>query len=139
MHAAVMHAAVMYAAVMHAAVQVSPLHASLHESQLLNHALRCVRGRCCCRFFCALHPDMRRAWAEGWARRLRPGGTLIALAFPIEDSDRIGPPWPLQLADYEAALVLCGFKCVRQAAVPPAQATVPDRAEREILTLWVKE
>lgn len=91
-----------------------------------------------CSFFCALHPDMRRAWAEGWARRLRSGGTLIALAFPLEDSQREGPPWPLRLADYEAALGPCGFTCVKQEPVAPAMATQEKRAGRETLTQWVK-
>lgn len=91
-----------------------------------------------CRFLCAIHPDMRRAWAEGWARRLCSGGTLIALAFPIEDSDREGPPWPLQLSMYEAVLEPCGFTCVAQEPVPEAMATSCKRAGREILTRWVK-
>eukprot|EP00892_Ulva_mutabilis_P009053 jgi/Ulvmu1/651/UM010_0022.1 len=90
-------------------------------------------------FFCALHPDMRRAWAEGWARRLRSGGTLLALAFPIEEKGREGPPWPLQVSDYEEALVPCGFRCIKLEPVVPEKATQPKRAGREILTVWVKE
>ena len=35
------------------------------------------------RFCCALPPRLRVNWAEGWARLLRPGATLITLVFPV--------------------------------------------------------
>jgi hypothetical protein len=98
----------------------------------------CNHRRGARRFLCALRPEMRDSWADAWARHLKPGGTLIALAFPIEDCDRGGPPWPLQLSIYDNLLTPRGFKCVKADPVPEHDATVPDRAGREILTVWEK-
>lgn len=82
---------------------------------------------------------MRGAWAEGWSRAIKPGGKLIALCFPIELEDRPGPPWPLQMADYEKALQPCGFKCTHSESVAEADATTSGRVGKEILTVWTRE
>lgn len=91
-----------------------------------------------CRFFCALHPGMRESWADGWARRIAPGGHLVALCFPVTDEVREGPPWPVSVAAYEAVLAPRGFKCVGEHPVPEEDATVPARVGKEILTIWTK-
>jgi hypothetical protein len=31
----------------------------------------------------ALHPDMRKDWAAGWARLLAPGAELATIIFPV--------------------------------------------------------
>jgi hypothetical protein len=51
----------------------------------------------CRRFLCALHPDMRQSWAEGWAGALKPGGELVTLLFPVDPALEgvQGPPWPV--------------------------------------------
>jgi methyl halide transferase len=86
-----------------------------------------------------MHPDMREAWADAWARAIKPGGTLLALCFPIEPAGRTGPPWPLQMSDYEKALIPRGFKRTLQEKVPEEDATLGARAGREIMTVWVKD
>ena len=92
-----------------------------------------------CRFFCALHPGMREDWADGWARRIRSGGTLLALCFPVTSADKMGPPWPVAVEDYEAVLLPRGFVCAGIQPVEPVDATTPARAGKEILTIWMKE
>jgi methyl halide transferase len=92
-----------------------------------------------CRFFCALHPGMREAWAAGWARRIKPGGALVALCFPVTYADRMGPPWPVTVEDYENVLIPRGFVCAGIQPVEDADATTPARAGKEILTIWMKE
>lgn len=90
-------------------------------------------------FFCALHPGMREDWADGWARRIRSGGTLLALCFPVTSADKMGPPWPVAVEDYEAVLLPRGFVCAGIQPVEPVDATTPARAGKEILTIWMKE
>lgn len=82
---------------------------------------------------------MREAWAEGWGRAIKPGGKLIALCFPIEKEERPGPPWPLQMTDYETALEPRGFKCTYKEAVVEGDTTAGGRAGKEILTVWTRE
>lgn len=90
-------------------------------------------------FLCALHPSMRERWAQGWARALKPGGTLITACFPIDASrdQNAGPPWPLTPALYERLLVGSGlpFRKVHLAPVPRGMSH-PDRAGQEWLGLW---
>lgn len=89
-------------------------------------------------FFCALHPDMRKAWAEGWAKRLKKGGCLITLMFPVEEAGRVGPPWPVQPQDYAGVLKPLGFECVKQERVSVDDAGRRDRINLEILAIWTK-
>ncbi|KAI2857729.1 hypothetical protein CBS115988_3599 [Aspergillus niger] len=47
-------------------------------------------------FLCALHPDLRRKWAERMSQLLHPGGLLVCLEFPMyKDTSLPGPPWGL--------------------------------------------
>ncbi|GMP54946.1 hypothetical protein CsSME_00019929 [Camellia sinensis var. sinensis] len=63
------------------------------------------------RFFCAIEPDMRSAWASQMRDLLKPDGELITLMFPI--SDHVGgPPYKVSVADYEEFLNPIGFKAV---------------------------
>jgi hypothetical protein len=88
------------------------------------------------RFFCALHPDMRKSWAEAWHCHLKPGGFLITLQFPLEPDGREGPPWPVQKEAYEKVLLPVGFECTRYERVTEADATREDRAGREAIAVW---
>jgi methyl halide transferase len=90
-------------------------------------------------FLCALHPSMRQRWAEGWARALKRGGTLITACYPIDASrdQNQGPPWPLTPAIYEKLLVGSGlpFRKAHLAPVPRGMSH-PSRAGTEWLGLW---
>jgi hypothetical protein len=94
----------------------------------------------CCRFFCALHPDMRERWAQGWGRRIKQGGALIALAFPVTEGAPAmsGPPFPVQVEDYRKVLEPQGFTCIDVLPVEKECATTPQRAGLETMTVWLK-
>lgn len=50
-----------------------------------------------CHMLCtcsALHPDMRKDWAESWARLVAPGGELLTLIFPVGSGELGG--WVVQ-------------------------------------------
>lgn len=83
---------------------------------------------------------MRQKWAEGWARRIKEGGALIALAFPVTDPNpsQTSPPFPVQLEDYQKVLEPQGFTCISELPVAPENATTPAREGKEILTVWMK-
>jgi hypothetical protein len=59
---------------------------------------------------CALHPDMRTAWAQGWARLLSPGGELVTMVYPVDSSrdPNTGPPWPVTPELYKQLLPPAG-------------------------------
>jgi hypothetical protein len=61
-------------------------------------------------FLCALHPDMRTAWAAGWGRHLSPGATLVTLIYPVDPSREgtPGPPWPVTPELYQQLLLPAG-------------------------------
>lgn len=99
-------------------------------------SLSCVTIDLLCRFFCALHPDMRASWGEAWQRNLRPGGSLITMMFPMEPEGREGPPWPVSKQAYADALVPVGFECVKEEPVAEADATTANRAGREVFAIW---
>lgn len=101
------------------------LRASLH-----------VQAQLSCRFLCALHPDMRSTWAAAWQRNLKPGGTLLALEFPLEPEGRTGPPWPLSHDIYKGVLEPAGFELVKREMVAEENATRADRAGREAFAIW---
>jgi hypothetical protein len=81
---------------------------------------------------------MRKGWAEGWNRRLKCGGHLIALQYPVVEPGQDGPPWPVSFDAYEEVLQPCGFECVLREDVAPALATKEGRQGREIFTVWRK-
>lgn len=94
-------------------------------------------------FFCALPPAWRAAWGAAWAAALKPGGTLIALQFPMsppDDPARPGPPWPVSHDAYAAALQPAGFRRVYCERVPDGHSFasgVHDRNGREWVSVWV--
>jgi hypothetical protein len=51
---------------------------------------------------------MREAWAESWARLLKPGGQLITLVFPVDSKREGGPPWAVTPELYEELLPKSG-------------------------------
>lgn len=56
-------------------------------------------------FFCAIDPDRRSDWGQLVRRCLRPGGQLLALAFPIGRPGELdGPPFGYEVEDLLAAL-----------------------------------
>eukprot|EP00775_Hariotina_reticulata_P004714 gene4714-4964_t len=92
-------------------------------------------------FLCALHPDMRAAWAESWARLIRPGGELITLIFPIGGNPPgapQNPPWPVTPELYQELLLPAGFKQAYLAAIPE-HLSHRARAGREWLGRWVRD
>lgn len=47
-------------------------------------------------FLCALHPTLRKAWADRMGALVKPGRFLVCLEFPLwKDSTLPGPPWGL--------------------------------------------
>ncbi|KAI8537182.1 hypothetical protein RHMOL_Rhmol09G0005000 [Rhododendron molle] len=63
-----------------------------------------------CRFFCAIEPGMRSAWASRMQYLLKPDGELITLMFPI--SDHVGgPPYKVSIAEYYSALYVVMKRC----------------------------
>lgn len=88
-------------------------------------------------FFCALHPDMRADWAAGWARAIAPGGTLVALLFPVDPSrdPATGPPFPVSVELAKSLLEPAGFRLESETPVPD-QDSAEGRQGKEILTLW---
>ncbi|KAF9612272.1 hypothetical protein IFM89_038842 [Coptis chinensis] len=85
-----------------------------------------------CRFFCAIEPSMRPAWASRVHDLLKPDGELITLMFPVDD--RIGgPPYKVSLPDYEEVLHPMGFKAV---CVEDNELAVGGRKGIEKLGRW---
>jgi SAM-dependent methyltransferase len=79
-------------------------------------------------FFCAIAPSQRKAWGERMGELLAPGGRLLTFAFPLDDDEKAadpnaaGPPHPVSIAAYEAALAPAGLRIVDG----------PRRAERSV-------
>uniref|UniRef100_A0A061QZZ2 S-adenosyl-l-methionine-dependent methyltransferase n=1 Tax=Tetraselmis sp. GSL018 TaxID=582737 RepID=A0A061QZZ2_9CHLO len=89
-------------------------------------------------FFCAIHPDLRRAWADSWAKLLKPGGSLVVLQFPMSDQpSSTGPPWNVSDSAYEEVLATAGFQRVFHEKVK-AELSHPSRAGREVMAVWRK-
>nr|XP_023871958.1 probable thiol methyltransferase 2 isoform X4 [Quercus suber] len=84
------------------------------------------------RFFCAIEPDMRLAWAQRIRDLLKPGGELITLMFPI--SDHVGgPPFKVSISDYEEVLLPMGF---REVSIVDNELAIGPRKGREKLGRW---
>ena len=88
-------------------------------------------------FFCALMPDMRSDWAPAWRRILRPGGKLITLIFPVDESLPFeGPPWPVTPELYKELLDgKNGFVLVSMEKVPDEQSH-SQRSGKEWMAVW---
>ena len=93
-------------------------------------------------FFCAIHPNMRKAWGEGWAKWIHPGGTLFTLMFPCAQGPEAppgeGPPFQVRPEDYQAALESAGFKLESLEDVAP-NLSVEKRAGREKIARWTRQ
>jgi len=63
------------------------------------------------KFFCALDPSLRVAWAETVNRLLKPDGELLTLIYLISDQEG-GPPYNNTVADYQKVLEPLGFRAV---------------------------
>jgi SAM-dependent methyltransferase len=86
-------------------------------------------------FLCALHPDMRRDWAQAWSRLLAPGGELITLIFPVGPGFVGNPPWQVSPELYQELLLPAGFEQVVLEPVP-AGLSHKGREGREWLGRW---
>ncbi|GAA5884487.1 hypothetical protein JCM6882_005271 [Rhodosporidiobolus microsporus] len=56
-------------------------------------------------FFCALPPTWREKWGKRCAEVVRPGGILIALAFPLDGDREGGPPYSVSEEAYDQILL----------------------------------
>lgn len=90
-------------------------------------------------FGCAMHPADRGNWAQGWARAIQPGGTLITLLYPVDPSadPNIGPPFPISPELYKDLLSV-HFSLVTMEPVP-AQLSHEGRQGKEYLGLWTRK
>lgn len=59
--------------------------------------------------FCAIDPARRGEYADLAARLLKPGGTYVALAFPLDDHTG-GPPFAVSVAEILELLETRGFR-----------------------------
>ncbi|BGP14537.1 hypothetical protein JCM10213_001885 [Rhodosporidiobolus nylandii] len=57
-------------------------------------------------FFCAIPPSWREKWGKRYAEVIRPGGLLIALAFPLDGDREGGPPYSVSEEAYDKVLLL---------------------------------
>ena len=106
-------------------------------------------------FFCALHPTMRSSWGKRMAQLLTPGtGRLLTIIFPVlpATADRMdGPPYPVTVDDYRAALEPHGIVMDERTAsdddistdkssspVRIHPETVGPRVGKELVCWWVR-
>jgi SAM-dependent methyltransferase len=82
--------------------------------------------------FCAIKPAQREAYFDLVMRLLKPGGTYVALAFPIVDRDG-GPPFAVRPQEMLDALRLRGFAL--QGRERSAQSVPARRGIEELLIL----
>ncbi|XP_020089880.1 thiocyanate methyltransferase 1-like isoform X2 [Ananas comosus] len=85
-----------------------------------------------CRFFCAIDPSMRSAWARKIRDILKPDGELITLIYVITDQQE-GPPYNTTVADYEEVLSPVGFKAL---FIEDNEFAVGPRKGREKVGRW---
>ncbi len=63
-------------------------------------------------FFCAIDPQLRRAWAQKMGEIVREGGYLLCLMYPLKESvGNSGPPFAVSDEAYVGAL--SGAFCVQ--------------------------
>ena len=67
--------------------------------------------------FCAIDPDRRPEYARVLHDILKPGGSLLACFYPLQDGDE-GPPFPVSRSGIEA--ILSPFFDIVAAGAPPA-------------------
>ncbi|KAF6251402.1 S-adenosyl-L-methionine-dependent methyltransferase [Scenedesmus sp. NREL 46B-D3] len=86
-------------------------------------------------FLCALHPDMRKDWAAGWARLLAPGAELVTIVFPVGPGFVGNPPWQVSPELYRELLLPAGFEQLELQQIPP-ELSHKGRGGREWLARW---
>jgi SAM-dependent methyltransferase len=82
--------------------------------------------------YCAIDPRRRPEYADAVARLLKPGGTFIDLAMPVDDHTG-GPPFAVSVAELLTLFTERGFTLVRR-EIPPD--SVPPRRGREELLIF---
>ena len=80
--------------------------------------------------FCAIDPSRREDYADLVARLLKPGGTYIDLAFPL-DGRRGGPPFAVSEHEVVKLFEKRGFALVAREKLPDSVA--PRREAEELL------
>jgi methyl halide transferase len=82
--------------------------------------------------YCAINPARRPDYANLVQRVLKPGGQLIALAFPL--GDRVGgPPFAVSVAEMVALFTRRGFHLAHREQ--PPDSVPPRRGNEELLVL----
>ncbi|MFQ5407280.1 MAG: methyltransferase domain-containing protein [Anaerolineales bacterium] len=84
--------------------------------------------------FCAIDPQRHAEYADAVAGLLRPGGTYIALAFPIE-ARTSGPPFGVSPDELESLFTTRGLALLERG---PSPHTIKPRRGREELMIFVK-
>ena len=82
--------------------------------------------------FCAIDPARRPEFADAVARLLRPGGTYLSLAFPL-DEPAGGPPFAVSLSEVLALFGERGFTLAWHET--PADSVPPRRGREHLLAL----
>lgn len=84
-------------------------------------------------FLCALNPNLRHQWASSMSLLCKPEtGILVTIMFPLAEFEG-GPPYSLSSQVYEQ-LLKDKFELVHGPVV--SEATVPNRAGREMIAAW---
>ena len=87
--------------------------------------------------FCAIPPKFRQVYRDTAARRLQPGGLLVAVFYlhPVETEDDPdgGPPWGSSVPELDALFDEATFECLLS-EVP--KRAFEGRELRELLRVW---
>jgi len=89
-------------------------------------------------FMCALPPALRADWGARLRQLVKPGGYLIALAWPIDGGRTDGPPYSVSVAAYEEALGLAAghwTKVVERVS----DLSVDMHKDREKVLVWKRD
>lgn len=86
-----------------------------------------------------MHPSDRPSWAQSWSDAIKPGGTLIALLWPVDPAldPLVGPPFPVTIELYRE-LLGPHFELQSVAPVPEALSH-SSRRGKEHLALFVRK
>ena len=84
-------------------------------------------------FLCAIPVESREEWARTAARRLAPGGALVAQIFPVEPTLVGGPPFHTDPQSIDALLKRAGFNLINLELAP---TSISERKGREWLGIW---
>jgi SAM-dependent methyltransferase len=82
-------------------------------------------------FFCAIDPALRADWGKRMQQLVKPGGVLVCLVFPLDETRTTGPPYPVTMDAYTQ--VLQGFQLELD---QPCTHSFADRVGHERLTIW---